>query len=50
MDRLCGLVFKSFWQLTQKSRVRFRNWVLSALVKVNEELLERKSSGSGLEN
>jgi hypothetical protein len=58
---LCGLVV-SFSLLTQRSRVRFPalpdfseyqwvwNGVHSALVRVNEELLERKNSGSGLEN
>jgi hypothetical protein len=47
------------WLLTERSRVRFpallnflRSWngVHSALVSIKEELLERKSSGSGLEN
>jgi hypothetical protein len=52
----------SSWLLSQRSRVRFlvlpnfssnsRVWngVHSALVRINEELLERKISGSGVEN
>jgi hypothetical protein len=53
---------QSFCLLTQRSRVRFPalpdflsssgsgTGVHSALMRVNEELLERKVSGSGLEN
>jgi hypothetical protein len=61
-DHLCGLVVKSSWLQTHRSWVRFqalRDFLSRtlglergplSLVSINEELLERKSSCSGLEN
>jgi hypothetical protein len=56
-DRLCGLVVKSFWVQTQRSRVRFPRFQIFweaaglqrgplSLVRTTEELLEEKVSAA----